>query len=417
GATVTFAAVIQPPYFIAPLEPVEVTAGDAASLQCQIQGTPEIKVSWYKGDTKLRPTDTQKILFKNNIARLVFAQVDVNDSGEYICKAENLVGEASSSTSLSVKERKVPPSFARKVKDIQETVGLPILFECQIVGSEPIEVSWYKDGVLVRDDNNTQTSYIDNTATLQILQTDRHHAGQYSCTASNFVGTASSNAKLILTGLSYFAFNLNYLSYNLCKPLEGKNPPFFDVKPSPVDVPVGDPVKFECHVTGSQPITLTWTKDNKEVKSGGNYKITQLENTTQLTILKADKGDSGQYTCSATNDVGKDSCTAKLKRKVPPSFTKKLSETVEETDGNSFKLEGRVAGSQPLTVAWLLNNNELQLSSNNEVTFKDNIVLLHVKKSSPSDAGLYTCKVSNDAGSALCTSSVLIKGKLVSHRI
>ncbi|OCT63664.1 hypothetical protein XELAEV_18044763mg [Xenopus laevis] len=385
-------SVLEPPYFIAPLEPVEVTAGDSASLQCQIQGTPEIKVSWYKGDTKLRPTDTQKILFKNNIARLVFTQVGVNDSGEYLCKAENLVGEASSSTSLTVKERKVPPSFARKVKDIQETVGLPILFECQIVGSEPIEVSWYKDGVLVREDYNTQTSYIDNTATLQILQTDRHHAGQYSCTASNFVGTASSNAKLILT--------------------EGKNPPFFDVKPSPVDVPVGDPVKFDCHVTGTQPIALTWTKDNKEIKTGGNYKITQLENTIQLTILKADKGDSGQYTCSATNDVGKDSCTTKLsvqERKVPPSFTKKMSETVEETEGNSFKLEGRVAGSQPLTVAWLLDNHEFQPSSNNEVTFKNNVVLLQVKKSSQSDAGLYTCKVSNDAGSALCTSSVLIK--------
>ncbi|OCT61202.1 hypothetical protein XELAEV_18047225mg [Xenopus laevis] len=385
-------SVLEPPYFIAPLKPFEVTAGDSASLQCQIQGTPEIKVSWYKGDTKLRPTDTQKILFKNNIARLVFDQVDVNDSGEYICKVENLVGEASSSTSLTVKERKVPPSFSRKVKDIQETVGLPILFECQIVGSEPIEVSWYKDGALIRDDYNTHTSCVDNTATLQILQTDRHHAGQYSCTASNFVGTATSNAKLLLT--------------------EAKNPPFFDVKPSPVDVPVGDPVKFECHVTGTQPIMFTWTKDNKEIKTEGNYKITQLENTTQLTILKADKGDSGQYTCSATNDVGKDSCITKLsvqERKVPPSFTKKLSETIEETEGNSFKLEGRVAGSQPLTVAWLLNNHEFQPSPNNEVTFKNNVVLLHVKKSTQSNAGLYTCKVSNDAGSVLCTSSVLIK--------
>lgn len=94
------------------------------------------------------------------------------------------------------------------MKDIQETVGLSVSFECQIVGSEPIEVSWYKDGVLIRDDYNIQTSYIDKSATLQILQTGRHHAGQYTCTATNFVGTASSNAKLILTGLCVVYFHI-----------------------------------------------------------------------------------------------------------------------------------------------------------------------------------------------------------------
>lgn len=79
-----------------------------------------------------------------------------------------------------------------------------------------------------------------------------------------------------------------------------------------MDVPVGDPAEFECHVTGTHPIKLTWTKENKEIKTGGNYKVTQLENTTKLTILRTDKADSGQYTCSATNDVGKDSCNVKL---------------------------------------------------------------------------------------------------------
>lgn len=97
---------------------------------------------------------------------------------------------------------------------------------------------------------------------------------------------------------------------------------------------------------------------------------------------------------------------------MPPSFTKKLSETVEETQGNSFKLEGRVAGSQPLTISWFLNNQEVQQSVNSEISFKNNVVLLQIKKSSQADAGLYTCKVSNDAGSALCTSSVLLKGWL-----
>uniref|UniRef100_A0A8C0FDV1 Ig-like domain-containing protein n=1 Tax=Bubo bubo TaxID=30461 RepID=A0A8C0FDV1_BUBBB len=379
----------EPPYFITPLEPVQVTVGDSASLQCQVAGTPEMIVSWYKGDTKLRGTATVKMHYKNQVATLVFSQVDSSDSGEYICKVENAVGEAASSSLLTVQERKLPPSFTRKLRDVHETVGLPVTFDCGIAGSEPIEVTWFKDGVRVKEDYNVHTSFVDNVATLRILKTDRSLIGQYTCTATNAIGTASSSGRLVLT--------------------EGKTPPFFDIPITPVDGIIGESADFECHISGTQPIRVTWAKDNQEIRTGRNYQISYVDNTAHLTILSVDRGDSGKYTCYASNEVGKESCTAQLtvkERKTPPTFTKKLSEAVEETEGNELKLEGRISGSQPLTVAWYKNNREVHSSPHCEISFKNNTLLLHIKSVEQSDAGLYTCKVSNEAGSVLCTSSV-----------
>lgn len=93
---------------------------------------------------------------------------------------------------------------------------------------------------------------------------------------------------------------------------EPRYPPVFDRKLSPQQVTVGDAIELECHMTGSVPIKVTWSKDHKDIRSGGNYKISCVENTAHLTILKADKADTGKYFCHASNDMGKDSCSADI---------------------------------------------------------------------------------------------------------
>ncbi|CAM4616957.1 unnamed protein product, partial [Lepidochelys olivacea] len=283
---------LEPPYFVTHLGPLEVSVGDYTTLHCQVAGTPEITVSWYKGDTKLRSTPEYKMFFKDNVATLVFNKVDNNDSGEYICKAENSVGTATTKSVLTVQARKLPPSFARKLKDIEQTVGLPVKFTCRLNGSEPISVTWYKNGVPLRDDHNVQSSFVDNVAILQLSQTEMSHTAQYSCTATNAVGTATSSARLTIS--------------------EPKQPPFFDITPASMEVPIGESADFECHVTGAQPINVTWAKDGREIRTGGNYNITFIANTAHLRILRAGKGDSGQYTCQASNEVGKNFCSAQL---------------------------------------------------------------------------------------------------------
>lgn len=69
---------------------------------------------------------------------------------------------------------------------------------------------------------------------------------------------------------------------------------------------------LECHMTGSLPIKVTWSKDQKDIRAAGNYKISCVDNTPHLTILKADKADSGQYYCHASNDIGKDTCSTQV---------------------------------------------------------------------------------------------------------
>ncbi|XP_039598490.1 titin-like, partial [Polypterus senegalus] len=384
-------SILEPPYFVQSLQPMDVTVGDSVCLKCQVAGTPDIKVSWYKGDTILRATVNCRMEFMNNIAALKLNKVSKNDIGEFTCKAENRIGAASTSTSLNVQDAKTPPTFTRKLTSMQAIVGNPIVFECQISGTSPIEVSWYKDGKSLKGQADFITSFADNTAVLEIACTDKSHSGEYTCEASNAIGSASCRAKL---GLQ-----------------EPKFAPVFDRKLSPVEVAVGDVIELTCHVTGTAPMKVTWSKDNKDIRTGGNYRIGLADDAPKLIILKADKGDSGQYTCHASNDKGKDSCTAQVvvkERKVPPTFTKKPTESVEETEGKPLKLEGRVAGSQPILVKWFKDDQEIDFSDKYDMSFRNNVVLLHLKKASCADTGSYTCTVSNEAGTASCNVSVLI---------
>lgn len=87
-------------------------------------------------------------------------------------------------------------------------------------------------------------------------------------------------------------------------------------------------------------------------------------------------------------------------RKIPPTFTKKPSEHFEQTEGNLVKLEGRVTGSQPLSISWYKDDKQIFSSGHCEVSFEGNVSVLCIKKSQTSDSGTYTCSASNEAGTA-----------------
>lgn len=64
-----------------------------------------------------------------------------------------------------------------------------------------MEISWLKDGDTLRNDAEFSMSFDDNSAVLQISRGEMRHSGEYTCVATNSVGTASCRAKLTLQGL------------------------------------------------------------------------------------------------------------------------------------------------------------------------------------------------------------------------
>lgn len=91
------------PYFTEEPKPQEVGVGDAVTLLCRIAGTPEISVTWFKGDGKLRQSPACLMDYLDGVATLKLTETNKFDRGEYVCKAENRVGWASASCNLIVK--------------------------------------------------------------------------------------------------------------------------------------------------------------------------------------------------------------------------------------------------------------------------------------------------------------------------
>lgn len=85
--------------------------------------------------------------------------------------------------------------------------------------------------------------------------------------------------------------------------------------------------------------------------------------------------------------------------------------------GQTVKMEGRVSGSQPLTITWSKDNREIYGSDRYEMSFKNNMAVLLVRDCSGSDSGVYTCTASNEAGKASCRVSLTISGMSVSSYV
>lgn len=77
----------------------------------------------------------------------------------------------------------------------------------------------------------------------------------------------------------------------------------------------GDAVDLVAKITGTEPITTTWTKDKKVLKNSEVHNITYDKGNCRLYIPEVFPEDSGNYTIEVKNKFGSASSMASLQVK------------------------------------------------------------------------------------------------------
>lgn len=95
---------LESPQFIKKPSPVLVLRnGQSTTFECQVTGTPEIRVSWYLDGNEITDLRKYSISFVDGLATFQISNARVENSGTYVCEARNDAGTASCSVELKVK--------------------------------------------------------------------------------------------------------------------------------------------------------------------------------------------------------------------------------------------------------------------------------------------------------------------------
>ena len=95
----------------------------------------------------------------------------------------------------------------------------------------------------------------------------------------------------------------------------------------------------------------------------------------------------------------------------PPSFTL-LPESQAALPNGNVRFKGTFTGSAPFTVKWLKDDTELMTGPTCFTGLEGQSCFLDLYSVSLAHSGIYSCQVSNDAGSARCSADLTVKGWL-----
>uniref|UniRef100_A0AAY5L6Q7 Ig-like domain-containing protein n=1 Tax=Esox lucius TaxID=8010 RepID=A0AAY5L6Q7_ESOLU len=239
---------------------------------------------------------------------------------------------------------------------VEAVKGKPAVFECEIKGTAPFEITWLKNKKPVAaTDRKYKIVSQESIARLEFCSFESADVGDYQCCIANDVGKIISKALAKL-----------------------KEPPTFVKKIESITATLGDSVKLQSSLKGSPPIAVKWLKENDILRDDDpNIKMVFENNIAILQITTVAISHGGKYTCQAENEAGQNKCETTVTVQEPARIIEK-AESINVTSGEPATLECKIAGSPELKVKWFQDGKEMKGSRKYKITLKENIAILKI---------------------------------------
>nr|XP_009666216.1 PREDICTED: roundabout homolog 1 isoform X8 [Struthio camelus australis] len=278
--------VLERPSFVKRPSNLAVTVDDSAEFKCEARGDPVPTVRWRKDDGEL-PKTRYEIRDDHT---LKIRKVMAGDMGSYTCVAENMVGKAEASATLTVQVVSEPPQFVVKPRDQVAALGRTVTFQCEATGNPQPAIFWRREGsqnllFSYQPPQSSSRFSVSQTGDLTITNVQRSDVGYYICQTLNVAGSIITKAYLEVTDV-----------------IADRPPPVIRQGPVNQTVAVDGTLVLNCVATGTLTPTILWKKDGA-LMSTQDSRIKQLE-TGALQIRYAKLGDTGRYTCIASTPSG-----------------------------------------------------------------------------------------------------------------
>ncbi|XP_025067412.1 obscurin isoform X11 [Alligator sinensis] len=432
-----------------------VSVGKDATLSCQIIGNPVPVVSWEKDKLPIQSGGRFKTVEDGDLYRLTIYDLSLDDSGQYICRARNTIGEAFAAVSIKVGEETTvtafAPYFIQKPSSIRVTLGEDATFRCKVQGSPPLSVNWEKDGRHLRGRSDSKRFQVEsagesNALTIQCARLG--DSGTYTCRAENPIGQASATAALVVEtqgpcnldspshldtgygkttsllshlqkrreeirktdlsiygvtdthsysateGLSGIGYSLS-LDYERAASLTTKaaRNATFSVTTRTCNVTEGKHAKLSCYVTGEPKPEIVWKKDGEVIMEGRRHIIYEDEQENfVLKILFCKQIDNGLYTCTASNLAGQTYSSVLVVVKEPVVPFKTKLEDVEVQEKESAMFQCEVPVPSTET-AWFKEETKLQQSKKYNIEEEGTYRRLTIQNVTTDDDAVYICEM------------------------